>query len=64
MAAPSTSQAAAGGGGGGGSVKLYGQCGAGKGDWTGPTMCAEGTCQAIQEYYSYVEALKDWMKKC
>lgn len=47
-AAPSTKQA----GGGGGSVKLYGQCGAGKGDWTGPTTCAEGTCQAIQEYYS------------
>lgn len=29
-----------------------GQCGAGKGVWTGPTACMEGTCQAIQEYYS------------
>ncbi|KAL2264216.1 hypothetical protein VTK26DRAFT_48 [Humicola hyalothermophila] len=39
-----------GGGGVGGSVPLYGQCG-GQG-YSGPTECAEGTCQVMNEWYS------------
>ncbi|KJA26910.1 carbohydrate-binding module family 1 protein [Hypholoma sublateritium FD-334 SS-4] len=33
-----------------GAAALYGQCG-GIG-WTGPTTCAQGTCQATNSYYS------------
>jgi len=38
------------GGGGSGSVPLYGQCG-GIG-YTGPTVCASGTCTYSNDYYS------------
>ncbi|KAH7305598.1 hypothetical protein B0I35DRAFT_413967 [Stachybotrys elegans] len=40
-----------GGGGGGATAPLYGQCG-GQG-WTGPTLCAQGTCKASNEWYSH-----------
>ncbi|KAF3916718.1 Endoglucanase-4 [Dactylellina cionopaga] len=33
-----------------GGAPLYGQCG-GSG-WTGPTTCAQGTCKALNAYYS------------
>ncbi|KAF9565522.1 hypothetical protein CPC08DRAFT_167478 [Agrocybe pediades] len=35
---------------GAGAASLYGQCG-GNG-WTGPTSCAQGTCQVLNPYYS------------
>ncbi|PPR04279.1 hypothetical protein CVT24_013363 [Panaeolus cyanescens] len=38
------------GGGGGGTVPLWGQCG-GIG-WTGGTVCAQGTCKKLNDYYS------------
>ncbi|KAK6362928.1 hypothetical protein TWF730_000379 [Orbilia blumenaviensis] len=45
-----TTTTAAGNGGGGSGAPLYGQCG-GIG-WTGPTTCAQGTCNTLNAYYS------------
>jgi len=51
---PTGSTTTSGGGsqptGGGGSVPLYGQCG-GIG-WTGGTVCAQGTCKKLNDFYS------------
>jgi cellulose 1,4-beta-cellobiosidase len=38
------------GGGNGGSAGKYEQCGGN--NWTGPTTCSEGTCTALNEWYS------------
>ncbi|KAI9052024.1 hypothetical protein LZ554_004278 [Drepanopeziza brunnea f. sp. 'monogermtubi'] len=45
-----TSKAATTSAAGGATAPLYGQCG-GSG-WTGPTVCASGTCKASSAYYS------------
>ncbi|KAK8099474.1 uncharacterized protein PG998_012715 [Apiospora kogelbergensis] len=50
-AVPSAPPSTGGGAGGaGGGAQMYGQCG-GTG-WSGPTACAQGTCKAVNQYYS------------
>ncbi|KAK6857080.1 hypothetical protein PG995_007267 [Apiospora arundinis] len=49
-APPSTGGGVGGGAGGGESAQMYGQCG-GSG-WSGPTACAQGSCKAVNQWYS------------